>query len=145
MNDDKNQQPAESLGPMEFVPEVVESTNDHHYSNDTTGNTPQVPEQTALSVVGLILALPFPILIAILWVTLNGIKAQDQALGEHAMNAVFLYLLQFFVVPVTSIASVIIAFIVTMKSKAIAKKIGYVSMGVTGVGFIILGLFLNNT
>jgi len=146
MNEDKNQQPStESLGPIEFAPEVVESTNDHHYSNDTTTPVAQPKEQTVLSVVGLILALPFPILIAILWVTLTGIKEQQQGLGEGAMNAVFIYLLQFFVVPLTSIASVVIAFIVTMKSKAIAKKIGYISMGVTGLGFVILGLFLNNT
>ena len=146
MNDDKNQQPStESLGPIEFAPEVVESTNDHHYSNDTTLVAPEAREQTALSVIGLILALPFPILIAILWATLAGIKEQNQGLGEGAMGAVFLYLLQFFVVPVTSITSVVIAFIVTMKSKAIAKKIGYISMGVTGAGFVILGLFLNNT
>lgn len=102
-------------------------------------------KRTALSIFGLILALPFPVLIIFLWVALAAIKGQGESLGEGTMNAVFLYLLQFFVVPVLSIASIIIAFIVTLKSKQVAKKIGYVSMGVTAVGFILMGLFLNNS
>jgi len=130
---------------IEFTSESVDSGDDHQFSNDKEldGEVPR--EQMALSVIGLILALPFPILIAILWVTLAGIKESQQSLGAGAINAVFLYLFQFFVVPVTSIASVIIAFIVTTKSKRTAKKIGYISLGITGLGFIILGLFLNNT
>lgn len=142
MNDDKNQ---ESLGPIEYSSEVTESTGDHHYNNDPA-NLPGAPkEQTALSVIGLILALPFPILVIVLWATLNVIKQQNQGFGEGTMNAVFLYLLQFFVVPVLSITSIVIAFIVTTKSKRIAKKLGYISLGITGAGFVILGIFLNNT
>lgn len=77
--------------------------------------------------------------------TLNTIKGSgSQVLGTGTMNAVLLYLLQFFVVPLLSILSIVIGFIVTLKSKQIAKRIGYISFGVTGVGFILLGLFLNN-
>lgn len=135
MNNDKDTK-------IEYVTEAVESTGPQAYP---TNLTPVfiVREQTALSLLGLILALPFPVLIIILWITLNVIKQQNQGLGEGTMNAVFLYLLQFFVVPVLSLASIIIASIVTMKSKEIAKKIGYVTFGITAVGFIILGLFLN--
>lgn len=128
---------------IEYVSEAVESGN-HPYST-SLAPVIVVKEQTALSVIGLILALPFPILIIVLWATLNVIKQQDQALGEGTMNAVFLYLLQFFVVPVLSITSIIIAFVVTLKSKEIAKKIGYISFGLTGIGCIILGLFLNRS
>ncbi|HEY8886756.1 MAG TPA: hypothetical protein VIM31_04655 [Candidatus Microsaccharimonas sp.] len=141
MNDDKNQ----PLGPIEYSSEVTESTGDHHYSNDLNVVLGAPKEQTALSIFGLVLALPFPILVTILWVTLSMIKGQGQSLGEGTMNAVFLYLLQFFVIPLLSITSIIIASIVTMKSKHIAKRIGYISFGVTGVGFVILGLFLNNS
>ena len=130
---------------IEFTSESVDSGNNHQYSDDKELGGEVRKEQTTLSVIGLILALPFPILIVILWVTLAGIKASQQSLGEGAMNAVFLYLLQFFVVPVTSIASIIIAFIVTTKSRRTARKIGYISLGITALGFIILGLFLNNT
>lgn len=130
---------------IEVLSEVTDSGNDHHYA-DTQGAVGEIPkEQTALSVIGLILATPFPILITILWITLSGIKEQQQSLGAGAMNAVLLYLLQFFLVPLLSLTSVIIAFIVTMKSKEIAKKLGYVSLGVTGLGLIILGLFLNHS
>jgi hypothetical protein len=146
MNDDKNpQDPLAPLGPIEYTSEVTESTEDHHYSNDITGVPGAPKEQTTLSVIGLILALPFPILVITLWVTLSIIKQQSQGLGEGTMNAVFLYLLQFFIVPLLSTISVIIGFIVTMKSQQIAKKIGYISFGVTGVGFVILGIFLNNS
>lgn len=146
MNDDKNPQDSSaSLGPIEYTSEVTESTGDHHYSNDVTGAPGAPKEQTVLSVIGLILALPFPILVTILWITLNVIKQQNQGLGEGTMNAVFLYLLQFFIVPLLSTISVIIGFIVTIKSQQIAKKIGYISFGITGVGFVILGIFLNNS
>jgi len=140
MNDNNNE-------PMkiEVIAEATDSGYNHQYSNDLTPVSEVQKEQTALSVIGLILALPFPILIAVLWVTITVIKQENQALGEGAMNAVFLYLLQFFLVPLLSITSVIIAFIVTIKSKRIAKHIGYISMGITGVGLILLGLFLNHT
>lgn len=143
MNDDKNQQ--ESLGPIEYVSEVTESTNEHHYNNDADLYVPEFKEQKALSIFGLILAIPFPVFTIILWITLDSLKGQGQVFGEHTMNAVFLYLVQFFILPVLSITSIIIAFIVTIKSKEIAKKIGYVSLGVTGAGLIILGIFLNHS
>jgi len=130
---------------IEVIAEATDSGDNHQYSNDLTPVSEVQKEQTALSVIGLILALPFPILIAVLWVTITVIKQQNQALGEGAMNAVFLYLLQFFLVPLLSITSVIIAFIVTIKSRHIAKRLGYISMGVTGAGLILLGLFLNHT
>ena len=102
-------------------------------------------KQKMLAIAGLILALPFPILIAILWGTLSGIKQQQTGLGEGTMNAVLLYLVQFFVVPVLSLGSIIISCIVTMKADQTVKRIGYAALGITGLGFIILGLFLNNT
>jgi len=101
-------------------------------------------KQIIFASIGVMLALPFPILIIILWVTLDSIKGQATGLGEGAMNAVFLYLLQFFVVPVLSIGSLIISSIVTMKGAMVAKRIGYAAFAVTGIGFILLGLFLNN-
>jgi hypothetical protein len=130
---------------VEFVPERPESDGgDPHYTNDLTYVVP-VKEQTTLSIIGLILAIPFPILIIVLWATLSAIKGQAHAFGPGTMNAVVLYLLQFFVVPLLTITSIIIACIVTLKSKEIAKKIGYISFGITGVGFVILGLFLNHS
>jgi hypothetical protein len=130
---------------VEFVPERPESDGgDPHYTNDLTVIVP-AKEQTTLSVIGLILAIPFPILIIVLWTTLNGIRGQAHVFDGGTMNAVVLYLLQFFVVPLLTITSIIISCIVTMKSKEIAKKIAYISFGITGVGFVILGLFLNHT
>lgn len=144
MNDDTPQQ--ESLGPIEFISEVTESTHAPQNIGDTKGprHAIEAKEQTPLSITGLILAFPFPVLIIVLWMTLDVIKDQNQAFGEGTMNAVLLYLLQFFVVPLLSLISVIIGFVVTMNSKHIAKKIGYISFGITGLGFIILGLFLNS-
>jgi hypothetical protein len=141
MNDDKH----DSLGPIEYVSEATESTNEHHYSEQPAEYVPVVKEQTALSIFGLILALPFPIFTLVLWSTLHALEGQGQAFGQGAMNAVVLYLLQFFVVPLLSLASIIIAFVVTIKSQAIAKKIGYVSLAITGVGLVILGNFLNHS
>jgi hypothetical protein len=128
---------------IEYVSGATESTDSQLYSASPAPVV--IKEQTALSIIGLILAFPFPIIIIILWVTLHVIKQQNQALGEGTMTAVFLYFLQFFVVPIFSLTSVIIGFIVTLKSKEIAKKIGYISFGITGIGLLILGLFLNNT
>lgn len=98
-----------------------------------------------LAIAGLLLAVPFPILITILWVTLNGVKGQASSFGNDAMNAVFLYLVQFFIVPLLSIGSIILSCIATMKTDPTLKKIGYIALGITGLGLIILGLFLNNS
>jgi hypothetical protein len=112
-------------------------------NNSTIPSAPDSPRQLAVSYLGLILAIPFPIMIIILWMTISAIKGQPQALGEGTMKAVLLYLVQFFVVPTLSVASIVIAFVVTSKSQALAKKIGYISLAVTGVGFVLMGLFLN--
>lgn len=145
MNDNNNQDPQAPLGPIEYTSEVIESTGEHHYSNAPATALGAPKEQTALAITGLILALPFPILVIILWLTLSSIKGHGQSFGEGTMNAVFLYLVQFFLVPLLSTISIIIGFIVTLKSQQIAKKIGYASLAITGVGFVILGLFLNHS
>lgn len=131
------------LGPIEYSSEVTESTTNHGFANEQPNALVPAKERLALSVFGLVLSIPFPVLIVVLWLTLNVIKEQNQALGEGTMNAVFLYLLQFFVVPVLTVSSLIIAFMVTLKSGRIAKKLGYVSFGITTLGFMILGVFLN--
>ena len=99
----------EPLGPIEYGREVVESTGDHQYKNSGGPIEPVSREQVILSVIGLILALPFPILILILWSTTNDLRGQPEGYTEGAANLVGLYLLQFFVVPVLSITSVVIA------------------------------------
>ena len=85
-----------------FVRESTESTGDHHYAD--TGTTQPVvldePDRTPLAIMSLILALPFPVTIITLWVTFNTIKGQAQSFSNVTMNAVFLYLFQFFVIPV---------------------------------------------
>lgn len=142
---DTNEPPKEDLGPIEYSSEVTESTGNQHFNNEASPTLGVPKEQTLLAIIGLILALPLPIFVIILWITLNTIKGQGQGLGEGTMNAVFLYLFQFFIVPLLTTASIIIGFIVTMKSKQIAKKIGYISFGITVLGFIILGIFLNHS
>ena len=143
---DNNKDP-NSLGPIEYQREVVESTNDPQYNKSVAavGEQSVTKEQVIFAAVGIILALPFPILIIILWISLNGLKGQPQTLGDGTMNLIWLYLFQFFIVPVLTVCSAIIAFLVTTKSKQLAKKLGYISLGVTGLGFVLLGLFLNNT
>lgn len=129
---------------IEFVSESTDSGDNHQFADAGQPSGLPQKEQTTLSVIGLILALPLPILIIILWATLSVIKQKNSIYGEGTMNAVFLYLLQFFVVPVLSIMSVVIGLIVTNKSKRIARKIGFISLVITAVGIVILGLFLNN-
>lgn len=140
MNQDNNQQ--EPLGPIEYSSSVVESTGEAHYNGSIPAPIVVPKEQTVLATIGLILAFPFPILIIVLWATLSAVKGQAQSFSDVTMNAVLLYLLQFFVVPVVSLISIIIGFIVTSKSRGVARKLGYVSFAVMGVGFVVLGLFL---
>jgi len=102
-------------------------------------------KQKLLAIVGLVLALPFPILITILWITLNNIKGQATGLDNNTMNTVFLYLVQFFLIPLLSLGSIILACIATMKTDVTVKRIGYAALTITGIGFIVLGLFLNNS
>ena len=96
-----------------------------------------------LPVLSLVLALTFPILIIILWVTLETLKGQAILTGELTMNAIVLYFLQFFVVPVFSLTSVIIAMILSIKGNQTVKKMSYIALAITGLGLILMGLFLN--
>lgn len=99
----------------------------------------------ALAVISLILAFPFPILIIVLWSTITTIKTSGEAISNLTMNVVFLYLVQFFVIPVVALTSVIIALIGTVKWTGIARSTSYVALSLTMIGFILLGLFLNRT
>jgi len=96
-----------------------------------------------LPVASVVLALPFPILIIILWATLETLKGQASLTGELTMNAFVLYALQFFVIPILSLTSVIIAMILSIKGNKIVKRLSYVAMAITGIGLILMGLFLN--
>jgi len=130
-----------------FVRESTESTGDHHYA-DTSTVQPVIldePDRTPLAVISLILALPFPITIITLWVTFNAIKGQAQSFSNVTMNAVFLYLFQFFVIPVLTIGAVWLAYIVISKSRGRAKKLAIASLGLTVIGFILMALFLQLT
>jgi len=130
-----------------FVRESTESTGDHHYAD--TGTTQPVvldePDRTPLAIMSLILALPFPVTIITLWVTFNTIKGQAQSFSNVTMNAVFLYLFQFFVIPVLTIGAVWLAYIVISKSRGRAKKLAIASLSLTVIGFVLMALFLQLT
>jgi len=136
-----NNEPHEKI---EFVSEVTESTGDHHYV-DSQPTMEEPINRTPLAIISLVLALPFPVTIITLWVTFNEIKGQGQSFNDVTMNAVFLYLFQFFVIPVLSFISVWAAIVVTSKSTGRAKKFAYGSLGITVAGFILMALFLQMT
>jgi len=130
-----------------FVRESTESTGDHHYAD--TGTTHPVildePDRTPLAIISLVLALPFPVTIIILWISFNAIKGQAQSFSNITMNVVFLYLFQFFVIPVLTIIAVWLAYIVVSKSKGRAKKLAIASLSLTAIGFVLMALFLQLT
>lgn len=98
-----------------------------------------------LAVTSLILAVPFPILIIVLWTTVSTIKSNGEAISNLTMNAVFLYLVQFFVIPIVVLTSVIIALIGTAKWTGKVRTVCYAALCLTASGVVILGLFLNRT
>ena len=114
-------------------------------NNDSIATAAVTKKRTRLAIVSLALALPFPIMVSILWLTIITIKEQNVSYSNVTMNAVFLYLVQFFIVPLLSITSIITAFMVTLHTDQVPKRIGYVSLAITGIGFILMGLFLNNS
>ena len=130
-----------------FVRESTESTGDHHYAD--TGTTQPVildePDRTPLAIISLVLALPFPVTIIILWISFNAIKGQAQSFSNITMNVVFLYLFQFFVIPVLTIGAVWLAYVVVSKSKGRAKKLAIASLSLTVIGFVLMALFLQLT
>jgi len=130
-----------------FVRESTESTGDHHYA-DTSTVQPVIldePDRTPLAIISLILALPFPVTIIVLWISFNAIKGQAQSFSNITMNVVFLYLFQFFVIPVLTIGAVWLAYIVISKSQGRAKKLAIVSLSLAAIGFILMALFLQLT
>jgi len=98
-----------------------------------------------LPVLSIVLALPFPILIIILWATLEALKGQASLTGALTMNAIILYAVQFFIIPLLSLTSVITAMILSIKGTETIKKLSYVALAITTVGLILMGLFLNRS
>jgi len=130
---------------IEIVREVTESTNDHQYRDTQPITVEVIRDRTISAAISVILALPLPILVIVLWGTIDAIKGDAQPISNLTMNAVVLYLFQFFVVPVTSLISVILAIIVATNAKGRAAIISYVSFGITLVGVILLVLFLEHS
>lgn len=117
---------------------------DYGQSVDQQIATFNAPKERRLTAIGsLIFALPFPILIIVLWATVSSLKGSAALTGPAAMTAVILYFLQFFLVPLFTVTSIILACIAITKSKTSAKKIAYVSLALSASGFILLALFLN--
>jgi len=130
---------------IEIVREVTESTDDHQYRDTQPIKLEVIRDRSISAILSLVLALPLPIMVIILWATLDAIKGSGQTFSNLTMNAVVLYLFQFFVVPVTSLISIILAIIVATNAKGRAAKIGYVSLGVSLVGIILLAVFLEQS
>lgn len=135
MNNDKDK--------IEFMREAVESTGEPRRGPLGPAAEALPNERKIMAIISLIFSAPFPVAIIFLWMTLGAIEGQGTVFSDATMNAVLVYLLLFFVIPLFSLASVILAFIVTTKASIAAKKMGYISLVVTLIGFIILGIFLN--
>jgi len=129
---------------IEFISEVTESTGDHHYAN-TQAPLLDTRNRIPLAVASVVLAVPFPVTIIILWATFNEIKGQNQSFSDVTMNAVFLYLFQFFAIPVLTFGALWMATRVISKSQGRAKKLAYVSLTITVIGFVLMALFLQLT
>jgi len=130
---------------IEIVREVTESTDDHQYRDTQPIKLEVIRDRSISAIISVILALPLPILVIILWVTVDAIKGSGQSFSNLTMNAVVLYLFQFFIVPVTSLISIVLAIIVATNAKGRAAKISYVSLGISLIGIILLATFLQQS
>lgn len=111
--------------------------------NNDTNSEPLDPSRTNVySIISIVLALPLPILITILWITLDGIKQEANLMSSQAMNAIILYAVQFFIIPLCSAGSIIIAIKVLMSRFEIASRLAIASLSITAAGCVLLALFL---
>ena len=119
-------------------------------NNNIRPSTPDVSRTNVYSIVSIILALPLPILITILWMTIAEIKGQANVVSSQTMNAIVLYAVQFFIIPLSSAGSIIVALrviVVSLKyndSLVIARRLAIASLTVTVMGCVLLALFLQS-
>ena len=119
-------------------------------NNNIRPSTPDVSRTNVYSIVSIIFALPLPILITILWMTIAEIKGQANVVSSQTMNAIVLYAVQFFIIPLSSAGSISVALrviVVSLKyndSLVIARRLAIASLTVTVIGCILLALFLRS-
>ena len=119
-------------------------------NNNIRPSTPDVSRTNVYSIVSIIFALPLPILITILWMTIAEIKGQANVVSSQTMNAIVLYVVQFFIIPLSSAGSIIVALrviVVSLKyndSLVIARRLAIASLTVTVIGCVLLALFLQS-
>ena len=119
-------------------------------NNDVRPSKQDVSRTNVYSIISIIFALPLPILITILWMTIAEIKGQSNVVNSQTMNAIILYAVQFFIIPLCSAGSIILALkvlIISVKGSidfVIARRLAVTSLSVTAIGCVLLALFLQS-
>lgn len=133
---------------IEIVPETVSSTEQPFgYEVDRQKEQPEAkeltPEPVGLGIVSALTALPFPIVVALLWSTVR-INVVDPEAGaaSYTVGAIALFLVLIFVVPIATIFSIITGYVAFKRSQKIGRWMAAGSGVMTLVGIILLVLFI---
>lgn len=134
---------------IEIVPETVASTQQPFgYEKDriteTNPVTEVLPEQVGLGILSSVSALLFPIIVGILLSNIRTDVDAAEAVGfqSYAIGSLVLFLVLIFVVPVTTIFSIITGYLAFKRSQKIGRWIAVGSGIITAIGIVLLILFV---
>lgn len=138
---------------IEIVPETVASTDqpfgyetDRAPSDDLPEPLTPAPEPLGLALLSAAAALGLPIVAAILWASVRvNVHTAEAAsdMTQYTISSIVLFLVLIFVVPVTTIFSLITAYLAFRRSQKIGRWVAAGSVAITLVGVVLLVLFIS--
>lgn len=139
-----NSEPTEKI---EILPETVTATDNPYQGAGEIQHAapPERPkERVGLSIVSIGTALPLPLTVWWVWASVNAASqtALDNGIFGAAIATIVIFLLLIFVVPLTTIFSVISGYVALRRSKKLGRWLAFGSFLVTLIGIVLLILFV---
>lgn len=102
-------------------------------------------ERLGLAIISLVMSLGLPIVVGLLWSAFaaNGTDP-TQGFGGMAIGALALFLILIFVIPLTTLFSWLTAYVAIKKSKKAGRWVAIGSLVISGIGLVMLVLFINS-
>lgn len=100
-------------------------------------------ERKALAITSLLTALPLPLVLSVLLLTVRiDVETPQADFQAYAYGTIGWFLLLIFVVPLTTIASGLTGYVAFVQSQFAARKLAIASFAVTAIGIVLLILFI---
>ena len=102
-------------------------------------------ERLGLAIISLVMSLGLPIVVGLLWSSFEANATNPtEGFGGMAIGALALFLILIFLIPLTTLFSWLTAYVAIKKSKKAGRWVAIGSLVISGVGLVMLILFIRS-